>query len=909
MRILFLIVFFLISGHSIVFSQNVSVLRYWTFEGEDLLKDIKAGKRMNTTDYQCGVSRVRSKVGMGINMERKACLNTTTWLKENATNEFSIEFLFKGSQFHYLTFGQQYLNIGFSYPTIHFRSTVSNSLAKDGTELLVVELNKTGSASYDYYTDGNWHHFVFSASTLTGKMEVWVDGELREDFKKEIPKGGNFIFGSNDGFRDTDMIDELAFYNIAISPELIWQHFVETNDGKPYSFSLKKGLSSVPRKLSDEIHGIDRMEFAPGYPDYNVQATDQLKSFPLPRYRTSVPIKRNMSWMDIGYLHRELPGDGGKGFGGVNSRKAVELSEEMAKNWNYYVDLPVLRTTAEGAAKQYNDINTIDGALIDFVNKNPQYPSSSILLEAQIKPIHAGFEAASAYATAQDLPLEYYLRDAEGIPIIYNKKKWLSPLMPLDIIQKDGRTSRFYLDQILKHLHRPPMLINENGEIFGHIRKELLLKNDPIVWKHYQKSGLTESQYSGWFQSRIDSVYRAAVMEGLDPQKTYFSFYNLSALNPEYWPDYQMRRNLNLWNKDTVYSTPDFYPRTPNNWRNVGGAFNGYGPIARGRLKEIALGDRFFSPFVSAGWGKEENNIRPAQWLALLKAMVMLGAEFFYTGYFNVTGSQGQWPDGAGPNDPRGYAYQIAMPTYAQAVRTWVPEFFDKGELLNPASSGDIIRQFRFIGGGENELLLVRKSEKKYLIYGSIQPNSNIRGNVPQDKRTTIDLEGNKISFLINRQGCMYILDLTDKEPIFYQLDGWHQYEYPYYWSDTIKIEAENADKIFRTSIRTRKIQKEAFDFSEFQTFAELKPESSISFLIPRKRSGYNCNINLRSSSAVSRLRISCGEKQITKRISFKDWSTLRLTKQEVESLNLREGSTIKILGISGVAEVDGVSF
>jgi hypothetical protein len=41
------------------------------------------------------------------------------------------------------------------------------------------------------------------------------------------------------------------------------------------------------------------------------------------------------------------------------------------------------------------------------------------------------------------------------------------------------------------------------------------------------------------------------------------------------------------------------------------------------RPSEIAAGNPWFSPFVAAGWsGKAESNVRPPQWLGLMKLSV-----------------------------------------------------------------------------------------------------------------------------------------------------------------------------------------------------------------------------------------------------------------------------------------------
>ncbi len=892
-------------------AQSISPLYYWTFNGKDAGKDSIKNRYLNTSTYKCDYTTIAGKAGKGADLQNADCLVTTGVLKPNVTGEFSIEMYFRGTDLTFLTFSQQSLIIRFNYNGFLFRTTATSSQGKSVTDNFQVSLKGEGRQSYNYYTDNNWHHLVFTASLKTGKKEIWVDGECPQGFSQSIPVGKQFEFGGSDGFRNTDQIDELAFYDKVLPAQLIKQHYTEVNNGKSYSFIVNKNLNPVSRKSAREVPEIDPKEFAPGYPDYTVQATDQLKSFPLPRYNVVIPVKRNMSWIDISYLHRELPGKGGKGFGKTNPQKAVELIDEMARHWNYYIDIPLLRRAAVEAQKNYRDRNSLVGALVDYANHHPQYPVASILIEAQGKPIHAGLESSRAYVALQDLPNEYYLRDKRGLPIVSEKKKWLSPLMPLDILEKDGKTSRFYLDQLMKNLKNPPGLINENGEVFGHIRKEALLKQDPGVWADYQRSGLSESQYSGRFQYRTDSTYRSTVMQGLDPEQTHFSFYNLSAFNPSYWPDYAMRRELNRWDKQTVYPTPDFYPRWPDNWQNARGAFNGYGSVARGRVTEIALGDRFFTPFVSAGWGEEENNIRPAQWLALLKAMVMLGADFFYTGYFNVTGAGGKWPNGVGPNDPRGYAYQIAIPAYAQAIRTWAPEFFEKGELLNPADPKDLIRQFRFKTKVENELILVRKLGKRYLIYGSIQPNSNIKGNIPLAKQTSINLEGKTTSFEIRKQGSIYVLDLSGAQPVFYQLDRWHQYEYPSYWDKSYCIEAEAALLLAnnpKLRITTNCNKNKANDFSDCTSYITL-PEGEQCSAPVNIRPGIRYAVSMRirvSANGGATLKIRSGNAEKKLNVSGSDWKIID-TGITIWANNSQDPIEINIATLDRTAEIDWI--
>lgn len=60
------------------------------------------------------------------------------------------------------------------------------------------------------------------------------------------------------------------------------------------------------------------------------------------------------------------------------------------------------------------------------------------------------------------------------------------------------------------------------------------------------------------------------------------------------------------------------------------------------RVSEIANGDILFSPFVSAGWsGKAERNMRPAQWLGLMKVggtIVVANVTCYFTDIGGVGG-------------------------------------------------------------------------------------------------------------------------------------------------------------------------------------------------------------------------------------------------------------------------------
>lgn len=653
---------------------------------------------------------------------------------------------------------------------------------------------------------------------------------------------------------------------------------------------------------------VDQLEFAPGYPKYTVSALEQLRHFPLPRFSADALPPRNFPWFDIKYLHRELPPGVQKGFGKMAVEKAVEMTDELVSNWNYYIDIPCIRRDSVTANKIYADPSTVEGAIVQYANEHPTIPGATILFHLQNNGKDLGFEGKN-FIKSQTLPDEYYLLDENNKPVISSGKKWLSPQMPLDIVQKDALVSRMYLRQLLKHLERPIEFINENGEVFGHMRPKNLLAKDSKIKKHMDAMQVSNSVYNGWFQNRLDSCYRATILVEPGLEQTKFSFYNVSAVQAGYWPDYSSRKNTNSTINGEYHSTPSFYPRYPAIWLSGKGSSNGYGQLAWGRYQEIVMGQRFFSPFVSAGWGLEEQNIRPAQWLGLLKAMCMLGADFFYTGYFNVTGKTG-WTDGSGPNDPAGYVYQIAIPAYAQAIAVMYKDFVEKGELINPSDTAKHkMWSFRFNTKNKNELTMVRKMEHKYLIYGTLQPNSNIKGSNPVKAITSIVLENKVISFEIRRQGSTYILDLSlPDQPVWLALDGWHQYEHPWYWSKDVVMEAENTERLSGVTLITERPEgSEKFDFTDFITYVQLQPGNEMNITLPQKRNQpLSATFILKKQRGNPVLLIRTKAGIIKKAIDLKP---IYLSAKELNTLQLHSGENLNLSVEKGVILLDKIIF
>jgi len=63
--------------------------------------------------------------------------------------------------------------------------------------------------------------------------------------------------------------------------------------------------------------------------------------------------------------------------------------------------------------------------------------------------------------------------------------------------------------------------------------------------------------------------------------------------------------------------------------------------------------------------------------------------------------------------------------------------------------------------------------------------------DVGTEKEIEIDLGHKSIKVNARRQGSVYIYSEESTTPVFYQIDAWHEYMHPWYWSKNIYLEAE----------------------------------------------------------------------------------------------------------------------
>jgi hypothetical protein len=207
--------------------------------------------------------------------------------------------------------------------------------------------------------------------------------------------------------------------------------------------------------------------------------------------------------------------------------------------------------------------------------------------------------------------------------------------------------------------------------------------------------------------------------------------------------------------------------------------------ITEARNEELKSGgDNLFSPFVAAGWNPDENyNKRPAQWLGLMKALGMLGADFYYTSYFGSHNSGDDIEEkstGRCPNDPcyadsqplytnngttyvgcnntrtgngisilnstnyrlANYMWQAVVPTYAQAITSRYEDILVTGKVLKSSNSFSTttnntpIYSYNFAATLCNNqptdcFVAARKSNtaEKFALTATLQPKEDVTNN------------------------------------------------------------------------------------------------------------------------------------------------------------------------------------
>ncbi len=651
------------------------------------------------------------------------------------------------------------------------------------------------------------------------------------------------------------------------------------------SFAITSCSQTEPTK-------IDTLEFQMGYPKLRNDALEQLKSYPQPRYQPHNDFLRMYNWMSPYYA-------GGAGQeGAINSiaiERGAKIQEELAVNWNYYLVIPNPRIDSK--ENMFKDPSSPLSSFVNLANRHPELPLSVTVFWGQMNPYYFG-ASRLPNILRQDLPERYYLKEAR----INKKSRVISYAAPDSLFIKDGMVQQKQLSLLIKHLTRPINFINENGEEPPRAYSEQLLKNDSLLIDDKNKLKIDKWDiYIATKKKHMRQLYSSQFMDKIPELKNaYFTFYKIEG-GPIDCYDWNASKATNSRIKGNYYSTPDFYTRTPDNWKAWKGAWHGWKWINDGRKVEIKAGDKFFSPYVAAGWAyNPEEDMRPAQWLGLLKCLSVVGAEFYYTGYFNL---------GKPVSKPENYIWQAAMPAYAQAVTTHFADVFRNGNVVFDSKGNPIVT---YPVSDNDVLVTVRKHDAKqqYIIATTVQPSSN-RLKFALEKNVEVKIDGETFIIKSRRQGSVYFLDKTTKPYVFYQLDRWHQYEHPSRWRKELIYEAEvketsSANLLIESSF---KMENDKMDFSSSEAFVSLHKHEWVGYAVSSRdveQLGSNVQLMMfiKNASPVSgEIRINDYKKTFTA-AKNENWNWIKM--EIPKDVFLKEKTSIlKIVSSSENLELD----
>ena len=518
LSLLFMHVFFvMMSLFNVVQAQSYTPVSYWTFNSTPFNKDSMNRTNMDFTSYNCGYTLTNNSiVGKGIMLGSNGDnINSGNFVTDTS---FAIEFFFKpGYQFNQTLLFRRMdggFSANFSFDGIYFYTYTSGT----GSDELKVPFDGIGKRSYGHYVDGNWHHMVFQYSSLTGKKEIYIDGECPSGYSKTIT--GKIVNGSNTSLFWNQGVsymkyfgeyDEIALYTRTLPAKLIYQHYLDAiNGNKAYSFNITYTVN-LP-SASPISSGIDVTEYAPGHPTPNVSAIDQLRNYPVARYKPGNTLLKNFNWVDLMYM-------GGRFQSGVtdaqSATNSVALNEELAKNWNYMIQLRL-------------SMDQWGTAWANLANQNPQLGTSLITLRAQLNP---------SLIRSQTLSSDKYLQNSSGGFIDPNgnssSTKWWRPTAPISAYSGDGTLMKSYVQTVLNALTRPLTMINENGEVFAWCT-DAALAADPAVVAAKNASGLDYQTFQARkFKENETQSYRDIIMDIPALANTKFTEYGIDGF-PQY---------------------------------------------------------------------------------------------------------------------------------------------------------------------------------------------------------------------------------------------------------------------------------------------------------------------------------------------------------------------------------------
>jgi len=782
----------------------------------------------------------------------------------SVTNQITVEFLWKPEYGWDENRDPILFSIGnvyalFKWPEIWWYTTTNG--VEDNFR---IDLQRYGRGSWSYYAK-NWHHLVFSFNAASGSKQLFVDGFCPAGFNKGIAggtiTGGTaqaIYLGDNTSFRNGSFsFDEVAVYNQAMAANQVYKHYQDALSGNHYTLS-----TATPPATPSVTAPLDVLEFPIGYvlgsttsSGVATSAYQQMRTFPRPRYRIGTDAPKNFNWMQLDYMGGNYQPD----YTNAMMRDtSAAMNIELATNWNHY-----FLVNGNFNSTDYTDTTTWEGRMVAISNRNKQFKTGIISLYNQLNPRDFfPFWQNQDYFRSQNCPANNYINNGSGGFYQPNGSvgsfRYRSPASPLDSIKIDASTFRRKFQFLANAMTDTLDLINDNDEVLTYF-DSTVLRQDPAIIAGMAGAGFgNANQYASFKFANMWEVIKDSIKSIPAFDSTGFTVYIIEGLDGSvaFQGGIVSRYLLSKYkevNEDPVFgatTTFSFYPRYPWNWRYWTGAWVGLQPFYESRTVETNTNIKYTTPFVACGWNvNEELNMRPAQWLGILKVLGMTGSRMFYSGYFNEAFDYN--PPNPPPANPKGYVWQAVMPAYAQSACDWVMDNTYGNDTLmagdvpinyqSPVSAG-----WRFYSGSEEIQTIIRKrtGSEQYAIATAYVNSSNMSGATPLTDTAVFILAGKEIQLQTRRQGSVYCLDLNKDTAVIIQYDGWHQYEHPQRWSQDLYVEAEHYGKYIseEEDVRTIPYQSSASsNLSFFNTTTFLTWRDSASY--SRDTLSYQVNI------------------------------------------------------------------
>ncbi len=749
-------------------------------------------------------------------------------------------------------------------------------------------------AGWPYYTDGAWHHLALVADGTT--VSLTVDGRHPSGWSVPATLGSGtgpgiyFGYHEESASQGLDMdLDEVALYDSALPTSVLAQHALEGLAGGPYAADTC-GTDWCDPGSTDPA--LDPQDYVPGWSatDWRAASLDpltQFQRFPLPRFRQGHALPRVPGlWVNLDYLagqFEQVPGTFAQRFDNAElASNATALQLELIERWHH----TLVRH------------DRIDAAWTSYANAHPEVPlASGSFWRGAVSSLSGSQLVAGAASPALD-------------PAIF---------APDGVATRDG----FVSWASAQGLTRGFDIITENGETpVDHVYSltEAQLATNATANAHWTANraafGGEVRAYASSRQTAFIRAYRDAFLAPRAADRpaalrdALFLYYGLDG-HPTYAPTWSIARDaLGLHDDGHPRAATSFYPRQAAWWYTGSSAWHGWRWILESRAAEIASGDAHFWPLVASGWAfHEERNMRPAQWLAILKSLSVAGADTTLPAFFVIPGCGGGF-GGATDCDCGGdsaclanvvqnraaYAWQTVAPSYAQGVASRYDAL-----LLDPASEW----LQSVVSSDPGSLVVVRRLGQRFVIAVSTHTLTNQRTARSYSERVVpiaLELDGagattETLRLPARAQGSVYLLDTSSTPPTLVQLDAWHESTHPSHWSADFALEAEVDDGRLTsggTSWVTRTeapLARDAWDFGDFTTYLAVSPADGrelapgaaprASFVIsPRSAQSYGVWVRARTRgrAGVVRVALDDGSAETVGCVRSGEWSWVRLS-------------------------------